>query len=127
MQDDEQAIRQLVSKWISATEAADNEQVLKLIAEDAVFLTPGAAPMRKADFAAAQAGLKQVQLKVKSEIQEILVLGDWAYCWNRLTVVVTPRTGGNAVTRAGNVLSILRKQAGAWVVVRDANLLTVIS
>ncbi len=38
MQDDEQAIRQLVLTWISASNAGDTEKVLTLMADDVVFL-----------------------------------------------------------------------------------------
>jgi ketosteroid isomerase-like protein len=41
-----------------------------------------------------------------------------------LTVVMTPRKNGARVKRAGDVLSILQKQSGKWVIVRDANMLT---
>jgi uncharacterized protein (TIGR02246 family) len=122
MTGDEQAIRALIANWIFATEAGDYERVLSLIADEVVFLTPGAPPMRKPEFAAAQAALNQIQLRITSEIQEIRILGKWAYCWNRLTVVTTPRNGGGAVTRTGDSLSILQKKSGSWFVVRDANL-----
>jgi uncharacterized protein (TIGR02246 family) len=125
MNGDEQAIRALIANWIFAAEAGDNERVLSLVADDVVFLTPGAPPMRKAEFAAAQSALNQVQLRITSEIQEIRILGKWAYCWNRLTVVTTPRSGGSVVTRTGDSLSILQKKSGSWFVVRDANLVTV--
>ena len=124
MNADEQAIRTLIGNWISATEAGDDARVLDLVADDVVFLTPGAPAMRKAEFAAAQRGLHAVQLRIGSEIQEIRILGDWAYCWNRLTIVITPPSGGSAITRAGDSLSILQKQSGAWRVVRDANMVT---
>ncbi len=56
------------------------------------------------------------------------MFGDWAYCWNKLAVAVSPPDGGAAAKRAGPVLSILRKQAdGRWVIVRDANMLAVVS
>jgi uncharacterized protein (TIGR02246 family) len=122
--DEEQQIRNLISTWIAASEAGETERVLKLIAEDAVFLTPGAPPMRKSDFAAAQAGLKQVRLRIRSEIQEIRIMGEWAYCWNRLEVVMTPRGGGAAVRRSGNSLVILQKHSGSWLLLRDANMVT---
>lgn len=125
MNDDEQAIRALIATWIRAGEAGDNERLLTLVADDVVFLTPGAPPMRKPEFAAAQSALREVQLRITSEIQEIRILGEWAYCWNRLSVVITPRNGGSRVTRAGDSLSILQKKSGAWLVVRDANLVTV--
>jgi ketosteroid isomerase-like protein len=41
----------------------------------------------------------------------------------RSTVVVTPPGGAQSMTRAGHTLSILRKQGGQWLSVRDAALL----
>jgi len=54
------------------------------------------------------------------------VLGEWAYLWTELTVVMTRKTGGAPIKRAGNTLSILRKENGAWVIFRDANMLAVV-
>lgn len=126
-QNDEQAIRDLVNTWLSASKAGDTQKVLSLMAEDVVFLGPGQPPMRgKAAFAATQAALADINLEVTSEIQEIKVFGDWAYLWNKLTIVITPKTGGAPVTRAGDVLSVLQKQNGAWVLFRDANMLAVV-
>lgn len=127
MQSDEQAIRQLIATWLSASKAGDTEKVLSLMADDVVFLAPGQPPMRgKATFAAAQAALSQFSIGAFSEVQEIKVFGDWAYCWTKLTVTVSPRKGGAAVKRSGNTLSILQKQGGSWVIARDANMLTVV-
>lgn len=126
MQHDEQEIRELVSTWMAATKAGDIDKVLSLMADDAVFLVPGQPVMRKSDFAAAaraQSGPDAPQFDGSSEIQEIRVLGDWAFMWTRLTVVVTPPGGGGAVTRKGHTLSVLKKQNGKWVLARDANLL----
>jgi uncharacterized protein (TIGR02246 family) len=126
MQDDEQEIRQLVSTWLAASKAGDVEQVLSLMADDVVFLVAGRPPMRKADFAAAarlQAGADAPQFDGISEIQEIKILGDWAFMWTKLTVVVTPPKDAQPITRAGHTLSILKKQNGKWVLARDANML----
>ena len=75
--------------------------------------------------AAAQAQAKQgpIQFDGSSEIQEIKVLGDWAFMWAKLTVVATPPGGAAPLTRAGHTLSILKKQNGRWVLARDANML----
>ena len=128
MQDDERAIRQLVATWLSASKAGDTEKVLSLMAEDVVFLVPGQPPMRgRAAFAAGQAGLQPFHLEATSEIQEVKVLGEWAYLWTKLSIVVTPKKGGLPIKRSGNTLSILKKQAGAWVLFRDANMLTAVS
>jgi uncharacterized protein (TIGR02246 family) len=66
------------------------------------------------------------QIDGKSEIQEIRVLGDWAYMWARLAVTMTP-PGGDAIKRAGHTLSVLRKQNGKWLLARDANMLAPVS
>ena len=126
MQNDEQEIRQLVSTWMAATQAGDVETVLSLMSDDAVFLVPGQPVMRKAGFAAAaraQAGQDAPRLDSSSEIQEIRILGDWAFIWTRLTVVVTPPGGAPPMTRAGHTLTLFEKQGGRWVLARDANML----
>jgi uncharacterized protein (TIGR02246 family) len=67
--------------------------------------------------------MEGMRLEATSDIQEVKVLGDWAWLRNRLHVTVTP-PDGPAATFAGYVLTILQKQTnGAWVVVRDANML----
>jgi uncharacterized protein (TIGR02246 family) len=126
MESDEQEIRKLVSTWIAATKAGDVETVLSLISDDAVFLVTGQTVMRKSDFAAAakaQASGAAPHFDGVSEIQEIKVLGDWAFMWTKLRVVAKPPDGGNTVTRAGYTLSILKKEHGKWVLTRDANML----
>lgn len=128
MQGDEEAIRKLIATWLSASKAGDTEKVLSLMADDVVLLVPGRPPMRgKSAFASGQSALSEFSIEATSEIQEIKVFGDWAYCWTALTVVVTPRKGGAAVKRSGNTLSILRKENGAWLLFRDANMLAVVS
>ena len=126
MQNDEQEIRQLVSTWMTASRAGDIETVLSLMADDVVFLVPGQPGMSKADFAVAaraQSGLEAPQFDGTNEIQEIKILGGWAFMWTKLTVVVTPPDGAQSMTRAGHTLSILTKPSGKWVLARDANML----
>jgi len=133
MQSDEQKIRQLVSTWMAASKAGDVETVLSLMADDVIFLTPGQEVMGKADFAAAaraqsgQGGEGAPQFDGRSEIQEIKVLGDWAFMWTKLTVIVTSPRDAQSMTRAGYTLSILQKQRGKWLLARDANMLAPVS
>jgi uncharacterized protein (TIGR02246 family) len=130
MEKDEEEIHQLVANWMAATKAGDIETVLSLMAEDVVFLLPGRPPMiGKSAFAAAQAQSKQgaPQFDGTSEIEEIKVLGEWAFMWTKLTVVVTPPGGAPPTTRAGHTLSILKKQNGKWLLARDANMLSPVS
>ncbi|WP_025040084.1 YybH family protein [Nitrosospira briensis] len=130
MQSDEEEIRQLVSTWMAASKEGDVETVLSLMADDVVFLVPGQPVMRKADFAMAaraQSGQGAPQFDGRSEIQEIRVLGEWAFMWTKLTVIVTPPGSAQSMTRAGHTLSILKKQGGKWVLARDANMLAPVS
>lgn len=126
MQNDEQAIRQLVATWMEATKKGDIDTLLDLMSDDAVFLMPGRAPMSKFEFettSRAQAGRDAPLIEGGSEIQEIKIMGDWAYMWTKLTVVVTPPGGAASMTRAGHTLSILKRQEGKWTLLRDANML----
>jgi uncharacterized protein (TIGR02246 family) len=128
MENDEQAIRQLVTTWLDASKAGDTERVLSLMTDDAVFLVAGQPPMRgKAAFAASQSALKAAKIDATSEIQEIRVMGDWAYMWTKLSVVITLPNCAAPTRRAGNTLSILRRQANSWLIARDANMLAVVS
>jgi uncharacterized protein (TIGR02246 family) len=123
MTDDERAIRDLVDTWMSATKAGDLATVLSLMADDVIFMVPGQKPFGKEAFAAASQSMKNVRIDGHSEIEELKVLGDWAYLRNHLDVTMTP-DGGAPVRRAGYTLTILRKQANnRWVLARDANLL----
>lgn len=126
MQNDEQEIRQLTSTWMTATKAGDVDTILSLMSDDAIFLVPGQPVMRKPDFAAAaraQSGPDAPKFDGSSEIQEIRILGDWAFMWTKLTVVATPPGNTASITRKGYTLTILKKQDGKWVLARDANLL----
>lgn len=130
MSTDEQAIREVVAQWHRATAAGDVEAVLKLMAEDVVFLVAGQPPMRgHATFERGLRGLLgQYRIESTGEVQEIEASGDLAYCWSILTVRVVPIAGGNTAVRTGSALSILRKQpSGSWIVVRDANMLSLAS
>jgi uncharacterized protein (TIGR02246 family) len=122
MSDDERAIRNLVDTWMRASEAGDLATVLSLMADDVLFIVPGQKPFGKAAFKVASESMKCMHMTGRAEIQEIQVLGDWAYLRNYLEVTLTP-PGGAPMRHAGHTLSILRKDAsGRWLLARDANL-----
>lgn len=124
MDKDEQAIRDLVDTWLAATKKGDLETVLSLMADDVVFMVPGHEPFGKEAFAARSRSMKDVSVEGTSEIQEIEILGDWAWIRNRLKVTITP-TDGKPAVHSGYTLTILRKNPdGKWILARDANLVT---
>ena len=122
MTDDEQAIRELVSTWMKASEVGDIDTVLSLLADDVIFMVPGREPFGKEQFRAASEGMKNVRIAGTSDIREIKVLSDWAYIRNYIEITVMP-PDGTPMQRRGYTLSIFRKQSdGKWALWRDANL-----
>jgi uncharacterized protein (TIGR02246 family) len=124
MMEDERAIRNLVDTWMAASKAGDLRTVLSLMADDVIFMVPGQKPFSKEAFAAASETMKNVRIDGRSEIQELQILGDWAYLRNYIEITMT-RDGTPPVQRSGYTLTILRKQGdGRWLLARDANLAT---
>jgi ketosteroid isomerase-like protein len=69
----------------------------------------------------------RVRIEGKPGIQEIHVAGDFAFCWNYLSITATPLDGGAPVRRAGHILSVFRREPdGRWVLFRDANMVSAI-
>src|ERR1700761_3874545 len=124
MTDDERAIRELVDTWLAATRDGDFATVASLIAEDVVFMVPGEKPFGKAAFMAGSEGFKPAHFEAKGNIEELQILGDWAFIRNYLDVTMTPPGSSESVRRAGHTLTILRKEPdGKWLLARDANLM----
>jgi uncharacterized protein (TIGR02246 family) len=127
MPSDEEQIRELVDTWMEATRAGDVDTVLELMTDDVVFLVAGKPPMGKSEFAAqsrAQAVSSGPKIDGKSEIQEIVVSGNWAFLRSQLSVVMTPADGSPPIERAGYTLTVFKKEGDRWLLARDANLLT---
>lgn len=129
MHSDEEQIQLLTQTWMTATKTGDVNTMLGLMTEDVIFLVPGRPPMRKSEFAAAltaQSGQTRPTIDGTSDIQEIIVNGNWAFMWTTLAIVATPPSGGAPIKRAGNTLTVLKRESGKWLIARDANLLTVV-
>lgn len=126
MTDDEKAIRAIITRWMEATAAGDLDAILALMHEDVVFLTPGSVPMcgRRAFAEAFTAMPEGMKFFGTSDVQEIDVSGQFAFCWTELKVELRKLDGLVVMTRHGNTLSFFKKNdAGSWQLYRDANLL----
>ena len=126
MNTDELAIRELIDTWLRATREGAVETVLELMTPDVVFLVAGQPAMQGRE--AFEKGLRGMlashAIESSSEIEEIAVAGDFAYCRTRLSVTITSKHGNTPMQRTGHTLSILRKnEDGRWQLARDANLL----
>ena len=126
MNQDEQAIHDLIETWLRATQSGDIDTVLNLMSEDAMFMSAGQPPMigREAFARGLTKVLSENVIESNSEIAEVVVCGDLAYCRTRLAVTITSKHGQLPMLRNGDTLSILRKEAdGRWRLTRDANML----
>lgn len=124
MSADEKAIRELIERWMQASATGDLATVLDMMSDDVIFMVPGREPFGKEAFAAASEAMRDMRMEGVSNPAEIKILGDWAYMRNHLTVTVTPKSGA-PMRRSGYTLTIFNKKPdGAWVISRDANLLT---
>jgi uncharacterized protein (TIGR02246 family) len=122
MSPDEHAVRELIVTWTAATIAGDTVTVLGLMTEDVVFMVPGRAPFGKAEFTAMAAQMQGVRLAIDNEIVELRVVGDHAYLRSHIHIEITPSGATAPMRRAGDTLTILRKDKGRWLLARDANL-----
>lgn len=107
---------------MKATREGDLGLARRLIADDAVFLVPGADRMDKEAFAtAATAADPNFDFDLDCSIEEIRLLGDHAWLRTKLAVTMTDRRTGSRSLMAGHSLSVLRRDGDGWVVIRDAN------
>jgi len=126
MDQDETAIRQLLSDWHRATVAGDRDALLALVCDDVVFYLPGNPPLAgKAMFAAALQANTGFDVDYDWQVSDLAVSGTLAYCSCQLQVRLCERATGLRRHRQGPTLTVLRREAdGAWRIARDANLLT---
>lgn len=112
------AIRRLYQDWIAAGKAGNVEALLGMVTEDALFLAPGAPPMRgrEAMEAAYQIAFSRHRIEQGFDEEELVLAGGWAFCRGRESFTATPWDGGPPVTLAGRrALSILKKgEDGIW-------------
>lgn len=126
MEPDEIAIRAVHSTWIDAVNAGDLARLLPLMSDDVVFLTPGQAPIGRDGFSANfSAAHQQLRIRCRSELEEVVVVGEVAYTRSRDALSVTPRAGGETAQLAGHRITVYRKQPdGRWLLARDAHTLS---
>lgn len=126
---DERAIRAAHSTWIAAVNAGDLVGLLRLMADDVVFLTPGQPPVgRDGFFPGFSAAHQQARIHCTSELEDVVVVGEVAYTLSRDLLSVTPRAGGDATRLAGHRITVYRKQPdGRWLLARDAHTLSAVA
>ena len=121
----EQSIRAWLDAWCRASAAGDYKAMLPMLADDMVFLVPGAPPFGKKEFQSAWEGpMKGARVESHADLEECIVTGDYACTRTKLAVTITT-ADGNASRANGYTLSLFRRHPdGRWLLARDANLLT---
>ena len=85
--------------------------------DDVVLLQPGAPIMRgRAAIAEAFRSAESPEiLDYVLDVQEVKVLGDYAFQWGTYRYRIRPRKGGDTVSTNGKIMRILQRQSdGAW-------------
>lgn len=124
MTQDEQAIRNWFSDWIRATTDGELELARSLIADDAIFLVPGAGQMDKESFAEGMTASdpdSNTLFKLDCSIQEVQVVGDHAWLLATISLSMKDINTNSHSLMKGDSLSVLKRQGEGWVVIRDAN------
>jgi uncharacterized protein (TIGR02246 family) len=123
---DEAAIRELFSAWQRASRAKEVDALLGLVTDDVVFLAPGQPPIRGKPAVRELFGrvFSSVEFEQNFVIEEIQVMGDWAFCWGVDSSVMRPLAGGAAVRARGMGLSVMKRSMGGWRFARGINNMT---
>ncbi len=125
MESDERAVRAVHTTWIDAVTAGDLVRLPGLMADDAVFRSPGRAPFGKDESPTGfETAHRQCQIRCISDLEEVVVVGAVACTRCRDSLSVTPCADGKAMTLAAHRITVYRKQRdGRWLLARDANTL----
>jgi uncharacterized protein (TIGR02246 family) len=110
-------IEQLIEDEFAAGNAGDVEALVNLRTADAVEIFPGAPPLVGTDAIRAawsqDAGI--IEQYTDRSIEEINVVGDWAFIRFSFTHVVTPVAAGESSTGDSQGLWVLKQQSdGSW-------------
>ncbi len=121
--DDVACILALMEEWLAAERAGDLPRLLACVADDVVFLPPGASPIEWPGAVRATYGRVFARYRVERTVDtaELRVLGDWAFSWATETAIFTPHAGGPARRLSGHSLSLLRRTPAGWRFCRGIN------
>ncbi len=115
------AIQAMAEEFVRAINEGDAETLVALFTDDAVRMPPNepAVTGKEALEAQYRAEFAQFDIDLNWTLEEIVVVGEWAYYRAGYTVSVTPRAGGESAREIGKILDILeRGSGGSWKIAR---------
>ncbi len=115
--DAEQAIREQHHRATSALSAGDLDSMMAVYADDVVMLPPNE-PAREGTAAIRsmwEGLLSAFGVEVAVSVEEVNVVGEWAFERGTFEMKLTPRSGEAPVEDSGKYLDVLRRNAdGDW-------------
>jgi uncharacterized protein (TIGR02246 family) len=120
-EDDLRALEAISQRDMQFALANDADKMMSQWADDIVLLPP-AGPIMRGRAAIAQ-GFQAVEspeiVQYELDMQEAMILGDYAFQWGTYHYGMRPRTGGDTVRTSGKLMRILQRQPdGAWKIYR---------
>ena len=118
-------VYELWNEYAAAANAGDLERWISLWIDDGIQMAPDA-PIRIRKKQIREAMRAAFDLfdahNMTIHMEEVRVLGDWAYSFGAFTFEMTPKGGGKATNCGGKFLDILVKQAdGSWKIAIDCH------
>lgn len=126
----ETIVQNMVQRWEDASRKKDPETILSMIAEDAVFLSPGMGKVEGKEGVAAlyRSMLLKFDWVQNFEIEEVAASGDMLYVRGIDSATVTPLDGTKPSRYRGYGMMILRKQPdGSWKFARGINSMSAVT
>ena len=121
---DVQAIKDNEAQWNKDFQAKDADKLAAHYTDDAVLMSPGAAPMIGKD--AISTGLKQMvsdsalSLSFTADRVEVAKSGDMGYTQGSYTMTMTDPATKKPINDKGSYVTVYKKQAdGSWKAVSD--------
>jgi len=118
LEEDLRAIEAINQRDVQYAKANDPAMMMSQWTDDFVLLQPAGPILRgRSTIAEAFRGAwSSVEiLESVLDIQEVKVLGDYAFQWGTYSYTLRPRTGGDTVRTSGKLMRILQRQPdGSW-------------
>jgi uncharacterized protein (TIGR02246 family) len=120
-EEDVLAIEAISQRDMQFALANDPDKMMSQWADDIVLLQPVGPIMRgRAAIAEAFEGVQSPEIvEYELDMQEVMLLGDYAFQWGTYHYGMRPRTGGDTMHTSGKLMRILQRQPdGAWKIYR---------
>ena len=119
-----QILENLIAAWKNASDSRDLQKLLALMAEDAVFLAPGAPPICGKE--AVESMFRTVWQRVQRHtqnfvIREAWISGDTLIAWGEDSAAMFTQDASEPIRYAGHGMMILKQEADGWKFARGIN------